>query len=77
MSVIYLFLKIFPFFGISFGILSFDLARNMRRKANVAWVPILMFSIACLALTGVWFYFHGFINADRWFLAIKYWFDGR
>jgi hypothetical protein len=73
MGLIYLFLKIFPIFGLALAIVCVDLARNFKRKANKTWVGMLVFAAFFLALTGVWFFFRGDKNADLWFQELIRW----
>jgi hypothetical protein len=67
MGLVYLFIKIFPIFGVALGIVSIDLARNFKRKGNRAWIGMVLFSIFFFVMTGLWIYFRGDRNADVWF----------
>jgi hypothetical protein len=73
MGVVFLFIKIFPVFGIALTILFSDLTRNFRRKGNRAWVGTLMIGFIFFALSVVWIVFRGDRNADLWFRNMSDW----
>jgi putative effector of murein hydrolase len=77
MSLIYLFIKIFPIFGLSISIAAFDLARNFRRKGNKAWIGMIAFSGVFVLLTLAWIWFAGYKNADAWFRVTTSWLHGK
>jgi|GEM_PF-1101661 len=70
MGLVFLFLKIFPAFGISLAFVFFDLARNLKRKGNKAWIGLIGISALLLAASAAWFVFRGDRNADLWFARL-------
>jgi hypothetical protein len=76
MSIVYLFIKIYPFFGISLGVLCTDLSRALKRRANKAWVGLMLFSIVFYVSAVVWLIFRGDKNADAWFEGLQRWLHG-
>ncbi len=77
MSLVFFFLKIFPFFGIALTVLFFDLARTFKRRGNRAWMGMILFGIFSLGLTAAWVYYRGDKNADRWFGHLVAWLHQR
>ena len=77
MGLIYLFIKVFPFFGIALIFLTIDLARNFKRKGNPTWIGMIAFSVIFMIATILWIVFRGDKNADYWFKAIHDWFQGK
>ena len=73
MGLIYLFIKIFPFFGLSLTVVGFDLARNFRRKGNRAWYGMIVFSLFFAAASVLWIVYRGDKNADYWFRRVTDW----
>ena len=73
MSLVFLFIKIFPVFGISLGIIFLDLARGMKRKGGKSWMGLLFVSVLHFFLTGAWIVFRGDRNADHWFAQLLNW----
>ena len=73
MSLFYLLLKVFPAFGLGFGVFCFDISRNLKRKGNKAWIGIALIAVVNLALTGIWIYFRGDRHADLWFGRVMDW----
>jgi len=67
MSILYIIIKLYPFFGISLGVLSIDLMVSMRRKHNKAWIGFLLFSILFFASSVTWIVLRGDIKADHWY----------
>jgi hypothetical protein len=77
MSLFFLVLKIFPFFGISLGVVFLDLARNLKRKGNKSWMGMIFMSALMMGATGAWVYFRGDKNADFWFARLSAWLQVR
>jgi hypothetical protein len=77
MGLVFLVLKVFPVFGISLSVLCFDLARDLKRKGNKAWIGIILLSVIMMVLTGLWVYFRGDRHADLWFGRLLEWFGRR
>jgi putative effector of murein hydrolase len=77
MGLTYLFIKIFPFFGIALTVVAFDLARNFRRKGNRAWIGTIAFSLLFALMTLAWIGFRGDKNADLWFRFLTDWLHGK
>ena len=73
MGLVYLFIKIFPVFGIALTILFSDLTRNFKRKGNRAWIGTLLFGSIFVAASIVWVVFRGDKNADLWFRMLSDW----
>ncbi|NDG83560.1 MAG: hypothetical protein EBX52_00805 [Proteobacteria bacterium] len=70
MGLVFLFLKIFPAFGISLAFVFFDLARNFKRKGNKAWIGLVGLSAVMLLASVAWVVFRGDRNSDLWFSRI-------
>jgi len=75
MGIVYLFIKLYPVFGISLGVLLIDLTRSMKRRKNKAWVGLLLFAILFFASSVIWLVFRGDKNADLWFKEMQNWFQ--
>lgn len=73
MGLIFLFIKVYPVFGISLAVLSFDLARNFKRKGNRAWVGMVAFGAFFVISSIVWAVLRGDRNADKWFSGLLAW----
>jgi hypothetical protein len=73
MGLVFLIIKIFPVFGISLAVLCFDLARDLKRKGNKAWIGIILLSFIMLILSGLWVFYRGDRHADLWFTRILEW----
>ena len=73
MGLVFLFIKVFPAFGLSLGVIFLDLARNMKRKGGKAWIGLLLVSVFFFLLTGAWIFFRGDRNADLWFGRLLGW----
>ncbi len=73
MGLVFLLIKIFPFFGISFGIIFFDLARSLKRKGNKSWIGLLLVSFFMFFASLAWVFFRGDRNADLWFARLMEW----
>ena len=70
MGLVFLFLKIFPAFGISLAFVFFDLARNFKRKGNKAWIGLVGLSAVMLLASVAWVVFRGDRNSDLLFSRI-------
>ena len=77
MSLLFLFIKLYPFFGLSLGVLLVDLSRTLKRRGNKAWGGLFMFALLFFASTAVWLFFRGDKNADLWFSGLQDWFQGK
>jgi len=73
MGLVFLFIKIFPFFGISLGIIFLDLARSMKRKGSKSWLGLLVLCLSMFLVTAAWIFFRGDRNADIWFARLMEW----
>jgi len=73
MGLVFLFIKIFPFFGISLGVIFLDLSRSMKRKGSKSWLGLLFLCASMFLLTGAWIFFRGDRNADLWFARLIEW----
>jgi hypothetical protein len=73
MGVLFLVLKIFPAFGVALAALSFDFARNFKRKGSKAWIAFAGLWVLFLALSILWFVFRGDQNAELWFARFLEW----
>jgi hypothetical protein len=73
MSLVFLAIKLFPFFGISIAFIFFDLSKSFYRKGNKTWVGMVIFSLIFLGMTGAWVYLRGDRNADIWFENLVNW----
>ena len=76
MSFIYLFIKIYPFFGLSMAFVCLDLARNFKRKGDAKWIAFLAMSFLSLVTTALWIYFRGDKNTEIWILNFQHWVQG-
>lgn len=70
MSILYLVIKLYPLFGLSLTILSFDLARTYRRRVNGVWVGFAIFAVLFFVSVVLWIYFRGDLNSEYWIRAI-------
>ena len=66
----FLFIKIFPIFGFTLTIVCIDLARYFKRKANRAWIGMMLLAAIFSASSVAWVVFRGDKNADNWFRYI-------
>jgi hypothetical protein len=73
MGLVFLVIKIFPFFGISFGVIFLDLSRSMKRKGGKSWIGLLFVSAMMFLTTAAWVFFRGDRNADLWFARLMDW----
>jgi len=73
MALVFLLIKIFPFFGISFGIIFLDLARGLKRKGGKSWLGILAVSVVMFLLTGAWIFFRGDLHGEQWCARLLDW----
>jgi len=73
MSPLYLFIKVYPAFGIALGFFFFDLARTLKRGANKAWIGVAGVSILCFATTVLWIFNRGDRHADQWYQRAVEW----
>jgi ABC-type polysaccharide transport system permease subunit len=76
MSLVFFFLKLYPFFGASLTFLCFDLAQSFKRKGNKAWSGMAAFAVLFAATTILWIVFRGDRNADLWFARLSAWLRG-
>jgi hypothetical protein len=67
MGLVFLFIKIFPVFGISLGVIFLDISRSMKRRGSKGWLGLLGLSVVFFVLTAAWIFFRGDRNADLWF----------
>jgi hypothetical protein len=74
MSPLYLFIKVYPAFGIVLGFFFFDLARTLKRGANKAWMAVIAISLLCFVTSVLWLVGRGDRNADQWYHTIMSWF---
>jgi hypothetical protein len=70
MGLLYTILKIYPAFGISIALVSYDLFRNFRRKGSKVWIPMLGILIFSVVSTVLWLIFRGDKNAEIWYQAV-------
>ncbi len=73
MSIVFFFLKLYPFFGIALTFLCVDLARSFKRRVNKAWIGMLAFGFIFFSSTVLWVVFRGDRNADLWFARLVEW----
>jgi hypothetical protein len=73
MSLVFFFLKIYPFFGIGLTVLCWDLSRSLRRRANRSWIGMALFGLLFFSTTALWIGFRGDRNADLWFARLDSW----
>jgi hypothetical protein len=73
MGLVFLLIKIFPVFGISFGFIFIDLARTLKRKGSKAWPGLLLISGMMWLSTAAWIFLRGDKNADQWFARLLEW----
>jgi hypothetical protein len=74
MGILYLFIKIYPVFGLLLGVLLIDFARNAKRKNNKAWIGMTLFASFFFITALIWLGFRGDKNADLWFNGMTAWF---
>jgi len=77
MGIVYLFMKLYPVFGISLGVLLIDLSRSMKRRKNKAWIGLLLFAVLFFATSVIWLALRGDKNADLWFKGMQSWFQNQ
>ncbi len=73
MSIVFFFLKLYPFFGIALTFLCVDLARSFKRRVNRAWIGMVAFGFIFFSSTVLWVVFRGDRNADLWFARLVEW----
>lgn len=73
----FLFIKIYPFFGISLAFVAFDLAKILKRRANKSWTGMAFCSVVFLVTAMAWVAFRGDKNADFWFISLTNWLQHR
>jgi hypothetical protein len=71
MSIIYLIVKLYPFVGITFAVLCFDLMRSSKQKGHPVWMVFAAGLVFFLITTLLWLINRGDQNADIWFNSFK------
>ena len=73
MGAIFIFLKVYPFFGVSLFFLCVDLARTMRRRGQRIWTLFVILGFLFAVTTLLWLVFRGDKHSDEWFVKTLVW----
>lgn len=66
MRLLYLFARLFPFFGICGAVVFFEAGRHFRRRGQDYQYYCWFWVVVLTVLTLVWFLMRGDLHSDRW-----------
>lgn len=60
------FIRLYPIFAACVAFVSFDFARNLRRKGKSFWVVPAAVTLIFLISMVLWWVYRGDLNAEQW-----------
>ncbi len=60
------FIHLYPIFAACVAFVTFDFARNLRRKGKRYWLVPGIICVAVLASIALWWAYRGDLNAEQW-----------
>lgn len=73
MSPLYFLIKVYPAFGLVFGVFFFDIARTLKRGGNKAWMGCIVISVLFFLTSVLWVVQRGDRYADLWYHRAVEW----